>query len=228
MNWAREQRGLSSNEMHVLKELANYAWDDGSNAFPTMQSLARYCCMSRPTVARVLDRLEHFHKLIVKERSGKQSGTANKYRLQIDRVARPPAEIAPNSPLDPAVEAIEDPQGCLILIDPTSESSPQGRAPDARPGVYHSDTPGVSCRARGRAPDARPGASELDVPHPSLPVKNPQRACAGEHLHDDGTERSCGAGVPGCTAFMLDDATAALGVQAIAELRAHLLSKADS
>jgi hypothetical protein len=213
-NWVRQLRvPITTNEYVVLMELANYAHDDGRHAFPSMATIARNGRMSRPTVARVLDRLEHVHHLIAKEQSGKAKGTSNRYRILINEQPRMPAELEEGSPLDPVVAPVPN------LFD----GYPQGVNPDAR-GVYHGDAPqGVSPRARGVNPGARPGVSELDT----QPINNHQEpsACAGEHRDAYGEPVACGADVDGCTAFAIPSELRESGMAHIAEIRERLATR---
>jgi DNA-binding MarR family transcriptional regulator len=74
MQWARYVKApLTANEVHVLVELADFARDDGTHCFPEMGTLARRCRLSRATVYRILDRLEHQHHVIRKVKSGASS-----------------------------------------------------------------------------------------------------------------------------------------------------------
>lgn len=162
IHWAQQVKDpITSNEAFVLVTLAEYADDDGSHCFPAMSTVARKCRMSRSTVYRILRRLEEVHGLIVKQRSGKNGGTANSYRLLVSNPAKWPAERAENDALDPQ---ISDPPNLL--------STGEGVSPGDTGGVCHRDTPGVSPdatprgvspRDRGVSPGDTPGVSQLDT-----------------------------------------------------------------
>lgn len=236
MMWARQVKApLTSNEVHVLLELADFADDDGRNCRPKMSTLARRCRLSRSTVYRILERLEHVHHVIRKERSGQSAGSANHYRLLVDEQPSYPPEIVEGSPLDAHIAPIPN------LLDPE--------------GVCHGDTPlypqvsrqvthlgvapvthlGVATRDTCVAPDDTRGVAPDDTPHtPQYPSGSPTHArgdldadrggCHGGHLDRYGDPVACGVNVPGCSAFKIDEDTKLRGLVHIEELRAKLRS----
>lgn len=227
ISWAQQvQAPLSSNEAFVLVTLAEYADDDGSKCWPAMSTVARKCRMSRATVYRILDRLEHVHHLIRKERSGKAGGSTNRYRLLINEAVRYPSEIVDGSPMDPTIAPVVNlfSEGGVYHGD--TPPYPQGVASGATGGVSPRDTRGVSPRDRGVSPGATGGVSP-GATQPTITRQYPSRApaCGEPHLDAWGDPVECGAGIPGCALFVIPDAERENGLRHLAELREHLAAK---
>jgi hypothetical protein len=224
--WAQKVNvPLSSNEAFVLVTLAEYANDDGSNCWPAMSTVARKCRMSRATVFRILERLEHVHHVIRKERSGKPGGGTNRYRLLVNEAAHYPAELAEGSPLDPEIEAppnLFDGQGVYHRDTPLY---PQGVASGATGGVSPCYTRGVSPRDRGVSPGATRGVSP-GATQPVITRQEPSaRACASAHVDEYGDAVACGADVAGCALFKIPDEIADNGRRHIDEIRERLAAR---
>jgi hypothetical protein len=220
MLWALQRpEPLTSAEAFTLMILGNYANDDGSSCYPSMQTVARQVRVSRVTVYRILDRLEHVHHLIVKEKSGKAGGRSNRYRLRITDGPRLPAELPEGSPMDPPVHVVPnlfEPEGVYHGDTPSDAKVIHMVSRQARQGVLHGDTPPVSRGDTGVSRQViHPGVSSSEtqpVNYPSGKVS----ACASSH------DEPCGAGVEGCTLFVVDDSTAEIGRSHIEALRQQL------
>jgi hypothetical protein len=85
-------------EKSVLMNLADHAHDDGSSIFPSAQTVAIDCCLSRRTVLRCFERLEDLGVLRLKGRRGCGRGNTNHYNIDLQRVAELIATGPPYKP----------------------------------------------------------------------------------------------------------------------------------
>jgi len=87
-------------EKSVLMNLADHAHDDGSSIFPSAQTVAIDCCLSRRTVLRCFERLEKLGVLRLQGSRGCGRGNTNHYIIDLAKVAEliataPPHKRAP-------------------------------------------------------------------------------------------------------------------------------------
>jgi len=88
ISWAFEVDGLSSSEKFVLVKLADNANDEGE-CWPSLDYIARHTSLSRPTVVKVIKKLEEIGVLeVTREKLGKVN-LPNRYRLRDGDTALP-------------------------------------------------------------------------------------------------------------------------------------------
>ena len=76
MVWVLEQdRNITTNEKFVLLGIANHSRPDGTNAFPSLDTLARYTLLSRSTVQRCIKELLKKGFLTYEPGGGRKSNT---------------------------------------------------------------------------------------------------------------------------------------------------------
>ena len=76
MVWVLEQdKGITTNEKFVLLGIANHSRPDGTNAFPSLDTLARYTLLSRSTVQRCIKELLSKGFLTYEPGGGRKSNT---------------------------------------------------------------------------------------------------------------------------------------------------------
>ena len=109
MSWVIERSPHKGSELLLLLMIANHAAADGSNAFPSVNLLARECRMSPRQIIRMLHRLEASGAIVVQERAGPRG--AHLMRVIMDA----------NAPKITEVDA---------LPTPDKMSAPKRRRPD--------------------------------------------------------------------------------------------------
>ena len=72
MAWASKQKTKSSSQKLVLLMLANYA-DDQDKCWPSKQTLADMCCMSKSGICKTITQLESAGFLVIVKREGTSS-----------------------------------------------------------------------------------------------------------------------------------------------------------
>lgn len=72
MAWASKQKVKSSSQKLVLLMLANYA-DDQDKCWPSKQTLAEMCCMSKSGICKIITQLEIAGFLVIEKRDGTSS-----------------------------------------------------------------------------------------------------------------------------------------------------------
>lgn len=72
MAWASKQKTKSSSQKLVLLMLANYA-DDQDKCWPSKQTLADMCCMSKSGICKTITQLESAGFLVIEKREGTSS-----------------------------------------------------------------------------------------------------------------------------------------------------------
>ena len=72
MAWASKQKVKSSSQKLVLLMLANYA-DDQDKCWPSKQTLAEMCCMSKSGICKIITQLETDGFLVTEKRDGTSS-----------------------------------------------------------------------------------------------------------------------------------------------------------
>ena len=90
MNWVWDHSPAKGTELLMLLAIADNAADDGSNAFPSVSTLARKTRLDERTVQRIIRKLASQEQLHVDERGGRQS---NRYTvLMREELSTPPAK----------------------------------------------------------------------------------------------------------------------------------------
>jgi len=107
MVWALEQEGLKTNEKFVLLGIANHAHPDGTRAFPSLETIARYTALSVSTVQRTIKSL--CDQGFLEKTEGGGGRKSNTYKLNIHKAEVVQLEIiegghgdhAKKDPVDP-------------------------------------------------------------------------------------------------------------------------------
>lgn len=100
ISWVWEHSSASGNDRLVLLAIADSAEHDGSNAWPSVRTIARKCLLSERTVQRAIRALVASGELIVEEQEGGGRFTAsnrrpNRYALTGVAERHPKTEEAP-------------------------------------------------------------------------------------------------------------------------------------
>ena len=108
MVWALEQDGLKTNEKFVLLGIANHSRPDGKNAFPSLETIARYTALSVSTVQRAINALCEKGLMTKDPGGGRKSNT---YTLIMHRAEVIQLEIIEGGHGDHAKSDPVDPEG---------------------------------------------------------------------------------------------------------------------
>lgn len=156
MTWVWEHSPVAGNERLVLLAIADNADDAGSNAWPSVRTLAHKTRLDARTVQRVVRRLCEGGHLKVTPSAGR--GGANLYQVVMHH--QPAAATNPSDPVDNAVDSPVDNHG-----DPWQAATP-GKLPGA---ALVPPTPRHQCRGTpGTAmPPERPYVLEPPPPAPT-------------------------------------------------------------
>ena len=100
ISWVWENSSASGNDRLVLLAIADSAEHDGSNAWPSVRTIAKKCLLSERTVQRAIRALVSSGELIVEEQEGGGRFTPgnrrpNRYALTGVAERHPKAEDAP-------------------------------------------------------------------------------------------------------------------------------------
>jgi hypothetical protein len=90
MDWVWQHAQADPSELLVLLAIADNADDDGTNAWPSKQTLARKCRMSERNVHRITGRLAAAGQLLIDARKA-PNGRGNRYSIPLERVSGLPA-----------------------------------------------------------------------------------------------------------------------------------------
>lgn len=168
---------LGGNLKVVLIGIANHAHEDGTNAYPSVRTLARYACCERSTVQRCLRRLEELEWIVP---DGTGANGTNRYRLPLWRIER--VETVGVSKCDPPLSgqteiAQDAPESPAVAVGPTSGGGDIGHPPG---GGSHFAAPAAPALPGGPH-QRREGAAPVR-PEPSRTIQEPsermQRASA--------------------------------------------------
>lgn len=173
-SWVIEHSRHKGSNLLVLIMIANHAHSDGTNAFPSTETLARECRMSRRHVIRIIDELERSGELMVERSAGRKThryairmAVANRDNLsQLASEKPPPNRDTVMSPLE---ETNRDNLSQLTVTNPapncdksdtstvTSVSSPKDN------NLNNTDEPSERGRRRRHSPAGDPRSS-----HPAI------------------------------------------------------------
>ncbi|MCI2421531.1 helix-turn-helix domain-containing protein [Saccharopolyspora sp. K220] len=93
MNWVWEYSPAKGTELLMLLAIADNASDDGTNAYPSVNTLARKTRLDQRTVQRIVRKLAAQGHLVVEERGGRE---ANRYAVVMrEELSTPPANCHP-------------------------------------------------------------------------------------------------------------------------------------
>lgn len=93
MNWVWDHSPARGTELLMLLAIADNAADDGTNAFPSVRTLARKTRLDDRTVQRIIGRLVEQRQLGVETRGGR---AANRYSVLMgENLSTPPANRHP-------------------------------------------------------------------------------------------------------------------------------------
>lgn len=136
MNWVWDRSPTKGTELLMLLAIADNAADDGSNAFPSVSTLARKTRLDERTVQRIVRKLARQDQLLVEERGGRE---ANRYTIPMrEEVSTPPAD---RHPRQGAAGGMDATPGAAQLRHPTPGTAtppePPGTVlePSSRDGV---------------------------------------------------------------------------------------------
>jgi|GEM_PF-6013870 len=187
MSWVWEHSPTGGNERLVLLAIADTADDNGANAWPSINTLARKTRLAPRTVQRVISRLRDDGQLYVEPSAGR--GGSNIYTIITD--PPPPAPPAPT----PASGGPDPRQS-----DGGDRTPPPSQPCHPTPDTALSPHPRHSC-------DTRTSLNVLEPPPPArgdqTPADSPPTAPAGggghnaDHNDDPGPDDRPGDGSPG-------------------------------
>lgn len=137
MSWVWDHSGAAGGELLLLLAIADHASDDGTNAYPSVGTLARKCRVHTRTVQRQLRNLQELGAITITEHGGKIEGRTKREQPNAYTVvmvpladcrlvateAEPPWQIAADPP---GTDATQN-----TLLEPPQEQSPTPRAADA-------------------------------------------------------------------------------------------------
>lgn len=202
---ARKIRDIPSRDKFVLMALADYA-NDRYLAWPSLETLSEWTCMSRSTVARALEALEDDHGLVRSQRRFRENGseTSKRYFLAFMGHRNPP----PERHLDGSPVPEEDRDACHDDWDYQAPEEAQARTVQARPtqeyrGVAQRDTPHSAkldaSKTRGYVSVTYPihkqdygGESPVTPPEQSMNLKTQRRFANANLLSRGASLRASG------------------------------------
>ena len=161
MTWVWNHSPVAGNERLVLLAIADNAADDGTNAWPSIDTLARKTRLDKRTVRRIIVRLEEGSHLRVDYKAGPH-GT-NRYAVLMDPGNLPPRQDAPvalrhpgNSPTDPGIAAPPAPRHSYATrTSLTSKEHPRTRSAPGTPSAAQPRR-GAALPPAAKAPDRCP------------------------------------------------------------------------
>lgn len=119
LNWVFEESPATGNDRLVLIAIADEADDDGTNAFPSVDRIARKARVPKRTTLRCLQRLEEAGELVVTRPEKRGRGHFNTYAVVMNGATLTPEERARNGATEGekrratargATQSVPDPQ----------------------------------------------------------------------------------------------------------------------
>ncbi len=155
MVWALEQDGLKTNEKFVLLGIANHSRPDGKNAFPSLETIARYTALSVSTVQRAINALCEKGLMTKDPGGGRKSNT---YTLMIHRAEVLQLEIiegghgdhAENDPVDPEGSHSDQAPRSSVTMQPSQAVTMQPSQALTKEPLYNRNTTEMEPRAKKR------------------------------------------------------------------------------
>lgn len=92
MTWVWDHSPTKGTELLMLLAIADNASDDGSNAYPSIRTLANKTRLDSRTVQRIIRKLVDQDQLLVEERGGRHS---NRYTVLMRELSTAPADCHP-------------------------------------------------------------------------------------------------------------------------------------
>lgn len=158
MNWVWENSQAAGNSRLVLLAIADRCHEDGSGAWPALETLQGKTLLSESTVRRCINDLVVIGELEI----GRRKGRSNTYRIRYEsRVSQPAI---------PARTVVAE-EGCQI--DTPSEKPPSAVKPRQFDRGAKSEQRGVSTPERGGVPAVTPDPSS--TPKTSVHSDVPER-----------------------------------------------------
>jgi hypothetical protein len=161
MTWVWNHSPVAGNDLLTLLAIADNAADDGTNAWPSIDTLARKTRLDRRTVRRVILRLEEGGHLQVDYQAGPR-GT-NRYAVVMDPGNLPPRQNA--TPADCPPGKSSSPPGTAMPREGwrsyatrtsfTSNERPRGRSASGKPSAAQPRR-GAALPPAAKAPDRCP------------------------------------------------------------------------
>lgn len=96
LNWVFEESSATGNDRLVLIAIADEADDDGTNAYPSVDRIARKARVPKRTTLRCLQRLEESGGLVVSRPDTRGRGHFNTYVVVMNGATLSPEETARN------------------------------------------------------------------------------------------------------------------------------------
>lgn len=116
MSWVWKKSKATGTAKFVLLAIADNAWDDGSNAWPSITTISRKTGLSERTVQRCIQNLFEINELTVYDRPGH----SNLYQVNMDSVEpieKPKRELTPARAKTTSVEKARDEiWDCVMLV----------------------------------------------------------------------------------------------------------------
>ncbi|TDD03116.1 helix-turn-helix domain-containing protein [Saccharopolyspora terrae] len=139
MNWVWDQSPAKGTELLMLLAIADNAADDGTNAFPSVSTLARKTRLDQRTVQRIIRKLSEQGRLAVEERGGRHP---NRYSVlmnaelstapancQARQVAAGGAVVTPGAAelRHPTPGTAVPPEPSGTVMEPSTKDGPESR-----------------------------------------------------------------------------------------------------
>lgn len=137
-SWAWKQQPEHASDKIVLVALADNAWEDGSNAWPSVRVLAGKSGFSERTVQRSLQRLVAAGYVSVQLEAQPKKSRPTTYRLDL---SRPPESVSPPVTVTPAPSDVVTPPPGDMVTPPGDTDAPPLVTLSASPPVTVSPEP---------------------------------------------------------------------------------------
>lgn len=175
MNWVWDYSPARGTELLMMLAIADAASDDGTNAFPSVRTLARKTRLDGRTVQRIARRLAEGGHLAIEERGGRES---NRYSvLMRAELSTPPADRRPRQTAAGDTASPPDPRHGSAIPAPAQPRhlNPPGpvREPSSSPTV--DDDVGSSTGSEGAGRTVADVDAVLEQLGPAWPLSPKQR-----------------------------------------------------
>ena len=201
--WVIQNSQHKGSDLLCLLMIANHAHSDGTNAFPSVPTLAKECRMSARQITRIIQNLEGSGELRVQRSEGRHAHTFTVVMQALVQPLKPdPANLSPSkngnnlAPTLPTCQGNPDISHTPTLTNPTFNPDIfdtciyDAPALDLEPSIE----PSIEKNKRGETPCARPAKVErirkkdnvLTGVHVAIhpPTLDEIKAWLTEHKHD--------------------------------------------
>ncbi len=180
-SWVIEHSKHKGSSLLVLLMIANHAHADGTNAFPSLQTLARECRMSLRQISRIVDALEKSGELRVERSGGRLS-----HRYALPLMQRGQDVVSDN----PDILSTLNPDNLSTLADAT-RTFPTPNVDISAPNVDIAMSPDPSIEPLREKKEEEEGASRERASAPASPKSNVCDEVWLKGLADDPTYAHC-------------------------------------